>query len=170
MVELIKIPQRTLYKIDEVRRIKEPYLSVCGYIDLVENYFLTERGSPIRYDEKEGSIKDWKWESYERFQQKVKSEGFLFHNEVSAWVEETQEAIGKDGRLIEVVHPDVLKYFKENIWNFCPVQVDINSKPYVIQVDSIGWSYHEGDYGNTKSGIVIQPIKKKLGLDRLIEL
>ena len=165
MKKRIRIPDSTINKLSQIRKITNPYQAICEFVDLVENFFLTERGLPAKYDEKTGKPKTWEWKPYERYQQK--KGGFLFNDGARADVRETGEEIGTHAKYIEVINSRVIKYFDKNL-SFLPLLVKINSKPYVIYQDSIGWSYYEGDYGNTKSGIVVMPLKPELKLEGLV--
>jgi len=168
MKEKIRIPKNTLEKISRTRKIVSPFHAITSYVDIIENYFLSERGKPSKYDSKSGKIKEWSWESYQRFSQKVNSEGFLFNNEVYGWFSD-KDLLGTVGKRLEIINPKVISQIEKNIKNEGPLLLMINSKPYVAYLDSIGWSNHEGDYGSAKSGIVVLPITKELKLEGLVD-
>ncbi len=152
--EQIRMPNSTLARISQIRDLTNPYKAVEGFVDLVENYFLTERGFPKGYSLRNGKPATWEWKPYERFQQKVESEGFLFNNELEAKLKGAgDEFLTLEN--IEIINPKVIRFFDKNKSSL-PYLVKSNLRHYVIYLDSISWSYGPGDR-SVKSGIVIMP-------------
>lgn len=174
MVEVFRIPVTTVSKIDRVRSIKDPYSAVCEYIDLIENFSLTEKGRPKRFDETTGLPKEFKWSPFEKFRQKDQSSNrFLFHNEISASVSKNEQT-GQGfmvAKRVEVIHPEVLKYFKEKITHPSPCLINVplspydisstRSRPYIIQLDSIAMTDEDKEL-HYKHGIVVRAINREL--------
>lgn len=167
MKKLIRIPKRTIFKMDEINQIEDPYLAVCAYVDLVEHYVTTEKGHPVKYHEENGQPKEWEWQPHQKFKQKVKQQGFLFHNEVIVYLREIDGKKGQTGKTLNIIHPKVLEYFKEKISESCPLMVHIDSKPYVIALDAIAYSSYQHHYG-ARSGIVIHPLGNELSLEGIV--
>ncbi|MFP4424568.1 MAG: hypothetical protein ACLFP2_05070 [Candidatus Woesearchaeota archaeon] len=43
MAENVRIPKKTMEKMHELRYTTEPFTALNGYVDLIENYWMTEQ-------------------------------------------------------------------------------------------------------------------------------
>ncbi|MFO7710652.1 MAG: hypothetical protein R6V53_02705 [Candidatus Woesearchaeota archaeon] len=124
MTENVRIPENTLDKMYEVRYTTEPFAALNGYVDLIENYWMTERK------------KSRKWKPYEPFRQVIPNEGFLFNNELQARVDYGE--MRRLGRLLEVMHPKLIGFFDTLVTYGKPVSAELDSGVYVTKKEDRG--------------------------------
>ena len=176
---MLRIPEKTREKLEKMSGI-EPNLEnplgtvyevICHYVDLVDNYYRTERGEPTQYSPETGKPLAWSWSPDERFEQ-IRQGQFLTEKSEITIFHITEGGPGIGGERIKLLSEDTLKLVREKIWDELPLYVEINDTPYVIEKDHVLDSTWDDNY-YTKPGIVIRPLRKQLtstGLEDLTSL
>jgi len=155
----VSMPKATKEKIAKIQRLFEPYSAVVEYIDLIENYFLTEKGTPLLYNSKTGKPKEWVWNPYERFVQEYQ-EDYLFNGQITGPFIKDENDISRHypcGSKIEIFNEKILRFFEKNIKQG-PILIKVGEKAYFLK--------EEG----RRKGIVVRPLTLKLESKGLVKL
>jgi hypothetical protein len=115
MKERIRIPERTKKKIEEIETITNPLLAIKEYLDLYENYNLSEKEIPVEYDTKTGKPNKFIWEPLKKFNE---GENELYSNGI---------CVGDYSS--EIFNRGLIKTLLEKT----PIVIDIDDKSYLIQ-------------------------------------
>jgi coenzyme F420-reducing hydrogenase alpha subunit len=70
----IRIPQRTLERLEQLFEEKNPLRALEGAVDVINNYARYEGETPVRYSETTGKPVEFKWKPYQEYRPEVQLE------------------------------------------------------------------------------------------------
>lgn len=146
---------KTLERIAEVVKIKNPWEAVCGAVDLIENHYRYEEKVPTRFDSGTGKPVQFTWKPYEKFRSEVLL-NWDYKNERPLRHESSENDISLSQEVVDFL-------FENGIRNH-GILIETPYGNYALNYDETSYdaSAHNDRWTQTDRKIRFIPLTKKL--------